>query len=673
MKVKTLIITILTCNLLLAQNFKFGKVTKEELEESVNRVDPEANAAVLYKKEDIFYRYSQNEGFTQAREVFERIKIYNKEGFEYATKRVRLLDRSATKKEKLTGLKGYTHNIENGKLIKTKLKKENSFEEKTNKFWATEVFTMPNIKEGTVIEFSYTIESPFISIRDVVLQYSIPIQNLDVDIRIPEFFNFKKTLNPKASFYPKIQESKVSRKENLSIKERSSSLGFRSTTSKFSTDDWEFAENVIKITEKNIKPLIEEPYLSSIDNYRAKLILEYEFFKGPDGEIKNYATNWDKVTKTIYDRELFGAQIEKNNYYKEDLDAVLNGKTDELSKAYAVLNFVKSKVKWNDFYGYMSSEGVKKAYKEGQGSSGDINLMLTSMLKYAGLKVNPVLVSTRANGIPIVPTRSGFNYLISGVETAKGMLLLDATNQYTTANVLPTRANNWQGRRISDTGNSEWINIANYAPKSKEVVSLSMTLNNDLSVNGKVRKILSNQEAYQFRNNYLNKDKTELVKLFEKDKGELEISELEISNGNDLSKPIQYTYAYNLNDAVEEIGNKLYFSPLVFLANTENIFKAETRLYPIDFVFKSNTKYMVNIKLPENYKVESLPENAKVQLNENACEFSFISKENGQYLQFIVGLDMNKTLFLPQEYEVLKQFFQTMVDKQSEKVVLVKS
>jgi len=670
MTLRLLIITIFTCNLIFSQDFKFGKVSLEELEESVNRVDSEANAAVLYKSENIVYRYSQNDGFTQERQIFERIKIYNKEGFDYATERVRLYDKSASKSESLIGLKGYTYNVENGKVAKTKLKKESVFGEKSNKFWATKTFTMPNIKEGSVIEFNYKITSPFIGIDDVILQYDIPIQNLNVDIRIPEFFNFKKTINPKASYYPKIVESQRNRGENITTKTRKN---INSRFADYDDSKWDFFENVITVNEQNIKPLVKEPHLSSLSNYRAKLILEYEFFRGPDGEVKNYTTDWNEVTKTIFKSESFGGQIEKNKYYKEDLDAVLEGKTSELAKVNAVLEFVKSKVKWNEFNGYRSSDGVKKAYKEGQGNTGDINLMLTSMLKYAGLKVNPILVSTRDNGIPIVATKKGFNYLISGVETAQGMILLDATNPYTMANVLPVRANNWQGRRISDTGNSEWINIANFAPKSKEVVSLNIGMNDDFSISGKVRKVLSNYEAYKFRNNYLGKDESELVSIFEKDNGELEISEITISNKYDLSKPVQYTYNYNLNNAVEEIGGKLYFSPMLFFATTENIFKADTRIHPIDFIFKSNTKYMVNIKLPENYKVESLPENSKVQLNENACEFSFISKENGQYLQFIVSLDMDKTLFVSNDYDTLKQFFQAMVDKQSEKVVLIKS
>ena len=83
-----LLISVTTTN---AQNFKFGKVSKEELEEKQHPLEPEANAAVLYKSENISFVFSASEGFEQVREVYERIKIYNKEGFDWATKKVRLL------------------------------------------------------------------------------------------------------------------------------------------------------------------------------------------------------------------------------------------------------------------------------------------------------------------------------------------------------------------------------------------------------------------------------------------------------------------------------------------------------------------------------------------------------------------------------------------------------
>ena len=62
-------------------------------------------------------------------EVHERIKILNKDGLDYATKKVRSYDYGKNH-EKINGIKGYTYNIENGKLKTEKLKKDGIFEEK---------------------------------------------------------------------------------------------------------------------------------------------------------------------------------------------------------------------------------------------------------------------------------------------------------------------------------------------------------------------------------------------------------------------------------------------------------------------------------------------------------------------------------------------------------------
>ena len=58
-----------------AQNFKFGKVSKEEVEEKQHPLELEANAAVLYKSEEIAFDFSTIEGFEQTRKVHERIII----------------------------------------------------------------------------------------------------------------------------------------------------------------------------------------------------------------------------------------------------------------------------------------------------------------------------------------------------------------------------------------------------------------------------------------------------------------------------------------------------------------------------------------------------------------------------------------------------------------------
>ncbi|WP_299888897.1 DUF3857 domain-containing protein [uncultured Lacinutrix sp.] len=670
MKIKLTIIALLLLNIAFAQNYKFGKISKEELMETSNQDDPDAHATVLYKKHNVSFDYREDDGFVQQNEYHERIKIYDKQGFEWANKRFRLYDRSNSSKEELNDLKAYTYTLENGKIEKTKLKKEGIFEEKNNKYWSTTTLTMPNVKEGCIIEMKYIIESQFMQIDDVVLQYDIPIKKLEVDVVIPEYFNFKKIVNPKAVFYPKFEEYTNNRKETITSKSRSGQFASQTT---FQSSDFEFKENGFKVYMDNIPALSNEPLVDNRDNYRSKIALEYEYYRGPNGQLKYYSTNWEKVTKNIFDSDGFGGQLDRQNYYKDEVNTLLNGVEDPMEKAALIYNFVKNKVKWNGFIGYTSEKGVKKAYKEGVGNVADINLMLTSMLKYAGLSANPVLISTRDNGIPIVPSTSGFNYVIAAIELKDNLILLDASSKYAIPNILPERILNWQGRIIRERGSSAWVSLAT-GKKSKEVNSINFNIESDLSINGKVRTQLTNHLALEYRNLYTNASEESTIKRLERGNDGVEISNLKISNIDKIGKPVMFSYDFELESAVEEIGGNLYLSPLLFLTVEENIFKQETRQFPIDFIHPITDKYSVNIKLPEGYIVESIPENAKVEFNTNEAKFSYITKKNGESsIQLIINLDINRTLVFPSDYNVFKQFFQFLVDKQSEKIVLKKA
>jgi hypothetical protein len=679
MKKAFLILIFCVAHISIAQNYKFGKVSEEELSQKADSDYPEANAAILYRNQYIHFDYVQGKGFIQQNEIQERIKIYTKEGFDYATKLISLYNNtqgSDSYDQKLYGLKAVTYNLEGNKIVDDKLKKDGIFEEETNKYWKTTKFTMPNIKEGCVIEFEYTIQSQRIGIEDIDFQELIPIKKLDFRLKTPEYFIYKKLLNPRASYVVEI--SSTTDRGQISYTSRSrksgSGTGFvsaASQTSQSSTSTFDYNINVLTANLSNIPPLKKESYVDNLSNYKAKLILELESIQYPGDPIENLSTTWEKVTKTIYDDSDFGTQIDKKGYYKNDVDAILTGVTDNQQKAAIIYNYVKSKVKWNDYIGYTTESGVSKAYKDGTGNVADINLMLVSMLRYAGLDANPVLVSTKSNGVPLIPTRSGFNYVICALEENNNAILLDASQKYTTANILPTNVLNWLGRLVRENGSSDWVELIPKEP-SKETVSLNIKLNADLTASGKVRDQYTNYQAMGIRNKFENYSNDEMIESVEKGKGELEVSNFEINNLKDVSQPVTQSYEYTFNNAIEDIGGKLYFTPLLFLASDENPFKLDERSYPIDYVYPINDKYMVNIMLPEGYSVESIPESVKFEFNGANGQFSFIGKQNGNYLQFTVSLDINTTLILPESYEQYKKFYQMMVEKQTEKVVLKK-
>ena len=168
-----------------AQNYKFGKVSKEELLEKVYPLDATANAVVLYKKRYTSFSYMAGKGFLIDTEIHERIKIYNKEGYDWATKRVRLYTPKSGDKDDVSILDAETFVLENEKIESYKLRKSDIFNEQYNKYWSDEKFTMPNVVDGCVVEWRYKITSPYKSIDKVDLQLAIPIKKLECKIVIP--------------------------------------------------------------------------------------------------------------------------------------------------------------------------------------------------------------------------------------------------------------------------------------------------------------------------------------------------------------------------------------------------------------------------------------------------------------------------------------------------------
>ena len=669
-----IVISVITTLNIQAQDYDFGKISKSELEEKFYPTDSSANAAILYRSENISFVYSQSSGFRQIKDVAMKVKIYNNEGLDWATKKVALYKSSSGNIEKIKGIKGYTYNLKNGKIEKSKLKNSGIFMEKATDLFDVSSFTLPNVTEGSIIEYTYSVSSPFLQIDDIYLQYNVPVKKIDVSVATPQFYKYNKRLNPRAFFSPNIAESKKNRRTSISQRGESSvgNSKIGSGTSLVNSS-FDYTDNTLTISEVNIPSLTAESFGGNINNYRAKLSMELEARLAREGYVeKSYAVTWDGVSKSIYESESFGGQLRKSPFYSDDLMPLLQGVDNDFQKAFIIESLVKSKVKWNRNYGIYAQKGIRAAYKEGEGNVADINLLVVAMLKSQGINANPVLISTRDNGVPLFPTREGFNYVICMMETEGGYLLIDATEPYSTNNVLPERVLNWQGRVIKDNGISSWIDVKS-SKKSKKSTMLNVKIDSDFLVSGKVRENRTSNMAMEYRKRYTNLSTEDHIKAIESGKGDLEISELNYENSKDISQPVKVTYNYELSDGIDEVGDKLYFSPLLFLAIKENPFKLQERLYPIDFVSPYQNLSLVNIMLPEGYSVESLPQSEALQFGEGDVKFTYMLRENGNYLSLKVDFEIVNPIIAPEDYKNFKAFYNKILEKHGEQIVLTKA
>ena len=650
-----------------AQEFKLGKVSIAELEQKVHPKDSSAAAAILYKKGKTRIEYDVDNGFITLTEVETRIKIYKKEGYNWANQGVWYYN-TINLPEKVIFTDAVTYNLAGGKIEKTKLKSEGIFDENVDKFRALKKIAMPNVKEGSVIEFRYTIKSPTDRlIREWNFQTHIPVNYSEFITYIPEYYSFN--TKQKGYVFPKITSEKNSRTVIIPNKERTVGAGKESTLTQYDTDKFDYIETKTRYLAENFPAIKEEAYVNNVDNYLSSIQHELSMIKNFKGEKKMYSTDWNSVVKTIYNYDDFGPELNKTGYFEEDLKTLLAGVNNTDDKINIILNYVKSRVKWNDYFGYSCDKGVKKAYKEKSGNIADINLMLTAMLRYSGLTANPVLVSTRSNGIAIFPNRTAFNYVIAAVETPNGNVLLDASDKFSTPNILPFRALNWSGRLIRNDGSSEEVNLM---PKKSSIdnVTLNYSINSDGKITGKARRQLADYQALMNRDDINGVKEEDYLEKLENQNNKIEITDYIRTNEKEILLPVIETYSFTGDNLCEIIGEKIYVSPMLFFTNEKNPFKQETREYPVDFGFPFANRYNITIQVPDGFTIETLPAPAVINMQDNLGVFKFSIGTNGNSLQLSIQNQINEAIVSTEQYEMLKEYYKGMIAKQTEKIVL---
>lgn len=653
-----------------AQNYKFGKVSKEELLQKEHPADPTADAAVLYRETKTEFQYTQDSGWYMVTDYFVRIKIYNKEGFDWANTTIDLYKGDG--EDKLLGLKGYTYYLgADDKIEEVKLRNDGIFEEETTKFLTQTKITMPDVREGCIIEYKYTINSPFIfNIDEFRFQETIPVDKVKVAFTSPEYFVYK---THQRGWVPyKVDMETRERTMSYRQTEQMDTRTFGKSIPETYTREVKFKEDTYTVELENVPPLKEEAYVGSLNNYTTALQFEMSYIDIPGVPLKTYSTTWEDVSKSIYRIDIFGDELERKNYFEDDINNLISGVNKPEEKVGRIFSFVLNKMNWNGYNGIFTNEGVKNAYKKGSGNVGDINLMLVAMLRHANLEANPVLVSTKSHGVPLFPTRNGFNYVIAAVEFPQGILLLDATNKDAEIGVLKSNVLNWKGRIIKKDGSSGWVSLSSIVPAVKSAM-VNAEIKPDLSVLGKVQNRFTGNYAFKYRSEYKSLNEEGQRKQIEKDVNQAELSNLHFENLTTLGEPVSLEYDFETMDAVEDVAGKLYFSPMIFMATKENPFLSDTRLYPIDFGYPMKNRYIVNIAIPEGYNVESLPENTVFNLGENTGSFRYLISQVGNKLQLSVEFSINKSFIAAEEYGNLKKFYELLISKENEKVVLSKA
>lgn len=636
-----------------AQKNELGKVSVEELQEKFYPADTSAVAAITYTKGKAKFRYFEKKGFTLVYECEFRIKIYKKEGLGWANFKVPYyVGYQNLNDDSVQFSQAYTYNLSGKDIVKTKLSNEGKFKKSINEYWSEVSIVMPQVQVGSVIEFKYELESQDIGEFPVFyFQHSIPVKYAVYESEIPEYYLYKPII---LGFVPVHSEVKID-------------TGYQNFTNQYGQTVNLRYRQVNSVYKAELVPELKpEPYVDRLENYRCAIYHELEKTRFPDVPEKDLAYTWEGVAQAIYKDERFGKELEQRQYFESDLERIIQNTTQDSEKISAVYEFVKNAMNWNKTLSYHIAKGVKKAYQDRTGNSAEINFILISMLNRAGLNAYPVLISTVDQGIAVYPNLRIFNSVIAAVELDGKNLLLDATSKEAEINFLPKRNLNWTGRLIKKDGKTEEINLFP-ATASRTIVNLSAKILSDARVLGKMRISRSDYTAADFREKYAGQNQDEYLDELEKSFG---ISASNYSREQIKGRPIVETFEFAAQ--TETIKDQIYIHPLVFFNLNKNPFEYDQRKLPIYYGYPIQYKYNINLEIPDGYEVENLPAPINISTGEEVGFYVFNCEKNENKIQISATFDIKQPVISADFYESLKAFYDRVIQKQAELIILKK-
>ncbi|MBN2638194.1 MAG: DUF3857 domain-containing protein [Bacteroidales bacterium] len=597
---------------------KFGKPSMEDLEMKVYPEDTTASALIL-----CVYGNFDAQRFMYVETT--RIKILTKEGLEWGNRTFRSLARS--------NVRGKTFNLLDGKIVADKLSNKSIFnQELYNGIYITKV-TMPNVKVGSVI--------------DIEVSYDF----------LPPSFYFQSTIPVKYAELVVGSSSTITYKKNY-----------------FGIIPFNIVEPGRWVIT-NVPAFQSEPFMGAKKTYMAHFEFDIQRIFIPGRPTIEFATTWDKVAQLYLYSKYFGESLKSNKaFFRQIADSIKEtNKTDEdiVKAALARVH----KIKWNGRNSDMSSveSGLLKylIVKKAEGNSADINLSLINILRAAGLETYPIVMRTRDEGQLSMfnPTFYNLNYVVGYVKVGENFYVVDGTDKNIPFPFLAERCLNGKGRLIKSKDETSWVDLTNNAVSKKSVFYV-LNLKNDLTLEGTETKLRIGHYAEDFREAYKTyTSHQEYVDQLMSSNSNVTIEKDTIKDLNN----VQSNLVENITESIK--GQAMLVDSLAYLylipdRMTENPFKQDKRLYPIDFIYPYERSGIIVITLPEGHKVVKLPQSVKYALPDHGASFLFQAVTNGNRISVIYKFKINKTMFPETDYPLIKSLFMQAIAKESEPAII---
>ncbi len=620
---------------------KFGKISMEEFQIKSTELDTTADAIILGDFHNYSMDFYPNLGLKTTIDVYRRVLILNPDGVDQlANISIRLYHKNQSS-DKLSRFKASTYNLVNGEIEETKLDKESIFTEKSGN-WDIKKYAFNNVKEGSIIEYHYTIMSDYFQFPTYYPQQEFPVFWSELVFQYYDEIAFK--YNYAGNTTPLFHNE-----ENINQK---------------IAHTWIFS---------NVPPLKQESFMGPVKNYQTNIDYELRSIEIPGFLYKNYTSSWQEIAKDYMQNEHAGKLMYKARYFKDIVDHVNADPniTSDTEKVFSALSYIRSNYLWNGRNSDYPSYEFNKVISDKKGNSADLNILLLGSLQSLGIIARPVLMSTKNNGwiLRSNPSSEDLNYMITSFDLDGNRHFVDVATSYSGIDALPAKCLNGEAV-IADEANMAWVELSPHMKYHRRVF-VQANLDEDLTLSG-ICQTKENDYAGQSIRSDVKKEGS-IEEYIEKQKNGLddfEISEYEVNDLEMVSNPVSLKFQFSTENAAEELGDIVALNPILFKDFDENPFKKDHREFAIDFSFPIALEYTYIINIPESYTFDELPKPTKVSNSDNSISFLLNTVALGQSATITLKLEIKKAMYLADQYADLKTFFDYFISQQNQPILI---
>jgi hypothetical protein len=619
-----------------------------------------SDAVILADIGEVHFIGNEHSWFSYVFQRHTRIKILNKKAFDLATVHIRLY-RPSDDPEKLDKLVASTFNLENGQVTEVKLDKKDIFEDRTHKEHTETRFTLPAVKEGSIIDFSYTVTSPYDAFLPTWQFQSrrSPCLWSELTVEIPQALFYTLV---KQGIHPYAVDQGSEGQKTYRLQDKNG--GWMDVAATVTKHHW---------VMKDIPEFRVEGYVFCPENYLDKI--DFQLAKTYDGEeYHDYYNSWKQATEQLMSKDYFGATLDDDNPAVTDCvrKAVTAG-GDFTEQAREIYYYLTRNFTCDDRYSIYIRNGLSDVIRKHSGTVGEINLLLVAMLRKIGLQADPVVLTTRDEGFNVAtyPVLGRLNYVIARARVGDKVVYLDAAHPNLGFGQLDGGCFNGHARIISlkDSG-SVYFEADSLEERKTTVVFISSTDKGDME--GTWMSTLGPQESYKLREHVSEEGEKAYFKNIQTQYGEdITIGDGGIDSLDQPEVPVKVHYSFKLQAGGGQA--KIYLNPFIGAGVHKNPFTAAVRKYPIEMPYASDELYVFTIQIPDGYVVEEIPKSAKATLNGYEGTFDYLIGAQGGTIQLRCRLKLNKARFAPDDYGSLRDFYALVVKKEAESIVLKKN